>query len=105
MAPSSSVHALPNAPREFGFWLDGHSVSAGDREVNTRISPGHDVDVTQILDVHLRMSTRQSPQQRQPLMTGGGQAFLGRIGLVLLKAAGLIRERMEDIVYWEVLSQ
>lgn len=105
MAPSSSVHALPNAPREFGFWLDGHSVSAGDREVNTRISPGHDVDVTQIprctsQDVDAAVSSAKTAfdDRRWSGLSGADRAA------VLLKAAGLIRERMEDIVYWEVLE-
>ena len=105
MAPSSSVHALPNEPREFGFWLDGHSVSAGDREVNTRISPGHDVDVTRIprctsqdVDAAVASAKTAFDDRRWSGLSGADRAA------VLLKAAGLIRERMEDIVYWEVLE-
>ena len=46
MDKQSQTRSLPEAPRDFGFWVDG-AWHAG-REMFTRTSPGHDVPVTRI---------------------------------------------------------
>ena len=105
MTASSLAHPLPDSPREFGFWLDGHSVGAGAREVNTRKSPAHDIDVTSIprctaQDVDAAVSSAKAAfdDRRWSGLSGGERSA------VLLKTAELIRENMEEIVYWEVLE-
>jgi betaine-aldehyde dehydrogenase len=40
--------SLPAKPRDFGFFVDGKSVPAGEREVFERASPGHGVPVSRI---------------------------------------------------------
>ena len=46
MDQRSTLHSLPQSPREFGFWLDG--AWEGGRPLFERASPGHGVAVTRI---------------------------------------------------------
>jgi len=105
MTSSSTPNTLPKAPREFGFWLNGQSVDAGTRDLNTRISPGHDVAVTRIprctaedVDAAVASAKAAFDDRRWSGLSGADRAA------VLLKTAELIRARMEEIVYWEVVE-
>ena len=42
---------LPDTPRTFGFFLNGKSVPAGDREIMERASPGPGTPVTRVARV------------------------------------------------------
>ena len=92
-------------PREFGFYVDGAFIAAGDREVMTRRSPGHGVPVTKLvtctpddLDMAVASCRRAFQDRRWSGLSGADRAA------VLLKASTLIRERKEEIAYWETLE-
>lgn len=102
---SPAVHSLPKEPREFGFWIDGKMIPKGSREILIRKSPAHDVDVTHIpacsvedVDTAVACAKAAFEDRRWSGLSGGERSA------VLLKAAELIRERIEEIVYWEVLE-
>ena len=97
--------ALPEAPREFGFFMDGDWVPAGNREIFERASPGHGVPVTRIprctqddLNAAVAAARRAFNDRRWSGLSGADRAA------VLLKAAELIRERTEELAYWETLE-
>lgn len=95
----------PSEPRTFGFFVDGRSVPAGDRDVFDRASPGHGVPVTRIPkctadDVNRAVaSARAAFDDRR----WSGQSGADRAA-VLLKTADLMRDRLEEIAYWESLE-
>lgn len=105
MTKIKSVNTLPDTPREFGFWLDGKSVAGGKREMNIRHSPAHDVAVTHTPictseDVDTGVaSARAAFDDRRWSGLGGDER-----ATILLKTAELIRKRMDEIIYWEVLE-
>ncbi|WP_171180151.1 aldehyde dehydrogenase family protein [Ruegeria sp. HKCCD8929] len=105
MDQQSQILTPPSEPRVFGFFMDGQSVAAGDRDVFERSSPGHGVPVTCIprctnedLNTAVACARRAFDDRRWCGLSGADRAA------VLLKAAGLIRERAEEIAYWEVLE-
>jgi len=96
---------LPREPREFGFYVDGRWVAAGGREVFVRNSPGHDVPVSKIpkctrddLDTAVRAARKAFDDRRWSGLNGAARAA------VLLRAGSLIRERAEEIAYFETLE-
>lgn len=97
--------SLPAKPRDFGFFVDGKSVPAGEREVFERSSPGHGVPVSRIpkctpqdLDAAVAAARKAFDDRRWSGLNGADRAA------VLLKAAELIRERQDEIAYWETLE-
>jgi len=105
MDKSSSAMSLPAEPRTFGFFLDGKWVAAGDRDIFERSSPGHGVPVSRI--------PRCSADDLDAAVASSRAAFEGRQwsgvpgadrAAVLLKAANLIRDRSDEIAYWETLE-
>jgi acyl-CoA reductase-like NAD-dependent aldehyde dehydrogenase len=105
MDKSSSQLSLPSAPREFGFYNNGRYVAAGTREIFTRSSPGHGVPVTRIpkctvedLDLAVDSARTAFDDRRWSGLNGQARAA------VLLKAAALIRERSEEIAFFETLE-
>ena len=97
--------ALPASPREMGFFLDGGFVSAGEREVFERNSPAHDIPVSRIpkctqADVDMAVSSARKAFESRIWSGLGGQDRAA----VLLKAAEIIRQRQEEIAYWETLE-
>ncbi|MCV2870345.1 aldehyde dehydrogenase family protein [Defluviimonas sp. WL0002] len=105
MDKRSTRLSLPEAPRNFGFYVDGKSVPAGDRELFERTSPGHGVAVTRIpkctaadLDMAVDAARRAFDDRRWSGLNGQARAA------VLLRAGALIRERAEEIAYWETLE-
>lgn len=95
--------SLPEAPREFGFWLDGKW--EGGRELFERASPGHGVPVTRtakctVADLNSAVAAaRRAFEDRSWAGISGAE----RAG-VLLRAADILRRRREEIAYWEVLE-
>lgn len=96
---------LPSEAREFGFFVDGKSVKAGARQTFDRLSPGHGVAVSRIpkctgddLDAAVSAARRAFDDRRWSGLSGGERSQ------VLLRAGALIRERQEEIAYWETLE-
>lgn len=105
MDKASAILSLPSEPREFGFFLDGKWVEAGDRDVFERASPGHGVPVTRIprcrtddLDAAVASARGAFNDRRWCGLSGADRAA------VLLKTAELIRARTDEIAYWETLE-
>lgn len=103
MDERSSYHSLPEAPREFGFWLDG--AWEGGRELFERASPGHGVPVTRIpkctvddLNAAVAAARRAFENRSWAGLSGADRAG------VLLCAAEILRRRRDEIAYWEVLE-
>ncbi len=105
MDQSAANLGLPAQPREFGFWVKGASVPAGDRPLYERASPGHGVSVSR--------KPRCTPADVDAAVAAARAAFDSRCwsGLsgadraaVLLKTAAGIAERQEEIAYWETLE-
>ncbi len=97
--------SLPDVPRDFGFYVNGAYVAAGAREVFVRNSPGHDVPVTRTpkctsedLDLAVDAARKAFDDRRWSGLNGQARAA------VLLKAGALIRERAEEIAYFETLE-
>ncbi len=105
MDKASRQHSLPETPREFGFFVDGAYVPAGGRETLTRNSPGHGVPVTNLVkctseDLNSAVaSARQAFEDRRWSGLGGADR-----AALLLKTANIMRERVEEIAYWETLE-
>ncbi len=103
MDQTSKISSPPSAPREFGFYVDGKW--RGGREFFERASPGHDVPVTRIpkctvedLNAAVDAARRAFEDRRWAGLSGAAR------GSVLLKAAGILRQRRDEIAYWEVLE-
>lgn len=103
MDQSSTQLALPEAPRTFGFWMDG--AYHGAREMTERVSPAHGVPVTQIpkctladLDAAVAAARRAFDDRSWAGLSGADRAG------VLLRAAQILRRRRDEIAYWEVLE-
>jgi acyl-CoA reductase-like NAD-dependent aldehyde dehydrogenase len=105
MDNSNSILTPPSAPRDFGFFLDGAVVPAGERDVFERSSPGHGVPVSRVprcseadLNAAVTSARKAFDDRRWAGLPGADRAA------VLLKTAELIRARAEEIAYWETLE-
>ena len=96
---------LPETPREFGFFVNGKMIAAGDRPIMERKSPGHDVPVTRVPmctadDLNAAVaSAREAFEDRR----WSGLSGADRAG-VLLRTAALIRSHADELSYWETLE-
>lgn len=95
--------SLPNAPREFGFFVDGAWREG--RQMMTRHSPAHDVAVTLVpecstadLDAAVAAARTAFEDRRWSGLSGGERAG------VLRRAAEILRSRRDELAYWEVLE-
>jgi len=102
---SPAPHTLPASPRQFGHFVNGAVIPAGNRATLTRSSPAHEIPVT--------VMTACSPEDLDAAVTAARQAFEGRCwsGLggaerasILLRTAEILRTRIDEIAYWEVLE-
>ncbi|MEY4696311.1 MAG: hypothetical protein RIT14_739, partial [Pseudomonadota bacterium] len=103
MDQRSTLHSLPQSPREFGFWIDG--AWEGGRPLFERASPGHGVAVTRIpkctvadLDAAVAAARRAFEDRSWAGLSGADRAG------VLLRTAEILRRRRDEIAYWEVLE-
>lgn len=101
----SQFTSLPDQPRVFQNYIDGQQVQAGSGETLLRLSPAHQHPVTVIAksqadDVdHAVAAARAAFEDRR----WSGQSGAARAA-VLLKAAQIIRDRLDEIAYWETLE-
>ena len=98
-----TISGLPETPREFGFWMDGGWQGA--RTLYERISPAHGVPVTRIpvctvddLNAAVAAARRAFEDRSWAGLSGADRAG------VLLRAADILRQRRDEIAYWEVLE-
>ena len=105
MDKASTLLSPPEAPRDFGFYVDGAYVPAGDREILTRLSPGHGVPVTRLpkcthedLDRAVASARAAFADRRWSGLSGADRAA------VLLKTAEILRARADEVAYWETLE-
>jgi betaine-aldehyde dehydrogenase len=96
--------ALPLAPHNFGFYVDGRWRENG-KETFERASPGHGIPVTRtqkctIDDLNLAVAAarRAFDDRRWSGLSGAERAGC------LLRAAFILRERRNEIAYWETLE-
>ncbi|MCV6576635.1 MAG: aldehyde dehydrogenase family protein [Cohaesibacter sp.] len=105
MSKTLGLLPLPDQARDFGFFVDGAFVPAGERQIFERHSPAHDVPVSRIvkctsedLDKAVSAARRAFDDRRWSGLSGAERAS------VLLKAAAGIRERAEELAYFETLE-
>jgi len=105
MDQKAATLALPAEPRTFGFYIDGKFIEAGSRPLFERQSPGHGTVVTRIprctaadLDDAVAAARRAFEDGRWSRIACADRAA------VLLRAAGIIRRRADEIAYWETLE-
>jgi betaine-aldehyde dehydrogenase len=105
MDQTTPTLSLPKEPREFGFFVGGKWIPAGERECFDRSSPAHDVPVSRIV--------KCEPSDLDSAVAAAREAFedgrWSRIAAVersnvLLRVAAIIRERFDEIAYWETLE-
>lgn len=103
MKDSATLLAVPQAPRDFGFWQGGKWVRG--REKAERLSPAHGVPVTltekctiEDLDRTVTVAREAFEDRRWSGLSGAAR------GSVLLRTAELLRRRRDEIAYWEVLE-
>ncbi|MFT9027697.1 aldehyde dehydrogenase family protein [Acetobacter indonesiensis] len=95
--------SAPAKPRDFGFFIDGTWHHG--REMYERFSPSHEQSVTrtacctkQDIDVAVGAARKAFDKGSWAQQSGADRAD------VLLQTASLLRERTEEIAYWEVLE-
>lgn len=105
MDDTPRIPTLPAVPRDVGFHIDGRTVPAGDRALLTRLSPGHDVPVSRTpvctaadVDRAVAAARQAFEDRRWSGLSGADRAAM------LLRTAALVRERAEEIAYWETLE-
>lgn len=105
MEQRNQFTTIPEKPRDLGFFIDGKWQPVEDRGYMPRSSPGYGIDVTNVVlctqsdvDRAVRSARRTFDARNWAGMTGAARAS------VLLKAANIIRERVEELAYWEMLE-
>lgn len=105
MNDAAKIRALPKSVREFGFYIGGEWRVPGDRARSVRHSPGYGVPVTQItlcdaadLDAAVD-AARVAFQSRKWSGASGAER-----ATVMLAIARGIRERLDELAYWETLE-
>ena len=100
----SKTLSLPEAPRANGFFIDGAWHDAHNRPRLDRVSPGHGVAISSVV-----LCTAEDADQAvavarrafEEVWAGTSGAERGRI---LIKAAQGIRDRRDEMAYWETLE-
>jgi len=98
------TQALPLTSRENNFFINGIWIEGGDRERLDRVSPGHGVIVSSVTlcgsaDVDIAVSAA-----RQAFEMVWGETPGAERGSILIKSAQGIRERLDEMAYWETLE-
>ena len=97
--------SLPEQPREFGFHVGGRVVPRGGRDWCVRVSPAHGVEATRVpactaddVDAAVAAARQAFAQRLWSGIPGSERAQ------VLLRAAAGVRDRLEELAYWETLE-
>ena len=105
MDQTSPIAALPEAPRAFGFFVGGEWRDAGVRETFDRASPAHDVLVSRTVRCTREDVDAAVAAARKAFRTRAWSGLSGaERAQVLLKAARLIRERSDELAWFETLE-
>jgi len=101
----SALSGPPLQPRRLGFFIDGKHEQRDDAAFLSRSSPGYGVDVTHVslgtaadVDRAVVAARRVFDKGSWSRMSGADRAR------ILVRAAALIRERAEELAYWETLE-
>ncbi|MDB5621922.1 MAG: Betaine-aldehyde dehydrogenase [Devosia sp.] len=101
----SKLSGPPQQPKRLGLFINGQTVDRDDLDFLPRSSPGYGVDVTHVglgtaedVDTAVAAARRVFEKGSWSRMPGADRAR------VLIRAAELIRERAEELAYWETLE-
>lgn len=105
MDGSPAILSLPAQPRSFGFFVNGVWHEAEGRAISTRISPAHGVAVTTAPRCTVEDVNAAVAAARAAFRAGAWSRATGAFRAeVLLRTAALVRDRSEEIAYWETLE-
>ncbi len=105
MTDSTTVLTPPDSPRVFGFFANGRYQAADGRQTIDRSSPAHDVPVTRITRCTIDDLNETVAAARTAFADGRWSSLTGaERAAVLLKAAAGIRQRAEELAYFETLE-
>ncbi len=98
------TRTLPINIRENDFFINGAWIKRGNRECLKRVSPGHGVVVSSVTlctatDVDSAVSAARQAFEKVWCETPGAER-----GSILIKAARGIRDRLDEMAYWETLE-
>jgi betaine-aldehyde dehydrogenase len=96
--------SLPTSIRQNGYFINGQWFDGTGHERLERVSPGHGVVVSSVAlctarDVDHAVTAARNAFEKVWCETPGAQR-----GRILIKAAQGIRERLDEIAYWETLE-
>ena len=96
--------SLPITIRKNNFFINNVWIERGERERFERVSPGHGVVVSSVIlcgsaDVDLAVSAARQAFENVWVETPGAER-----GRILIKAAQGIRDRLDEMAYWETLE-
>lgn len=101
----SKLSGPPQQPKRLGFFIDGKTEERDDLDFLPRSSPGYGVDVTHValgtaadVDRAVAAARRVFERGSWSRMPGADRAR------ILAKASALIRERAEELAFWETLE-
>lgn len=105
MNQMSKPSGLPQQPKRLGFFIDGKQTGREDLEYLPRSSPGYGVEVSEVALGTAEDVDRAVAAARKLFERGSWSRMPGADrARVLVKAAGLIRARIEELAYWETLE-
>jgi betaine-aldehyde dehydrogenase len=98
------THTLPVRIRENGFFINGTWQNGGDRDRLERVSPGHGAVVSSVAlctvnDLDAAVASARTSFENVWCDTPGAER-----GRILIRAAEGIRDRLEELAYWETLE-
>jgi betaine-aldehyde dehydrogenase len=98
------THTLPLRIRENGFFINGTWQNGGDRDRLERVSPGHGAVVSSVAlctvnDLDAAVASARTSFENVWCDTPGAER-----GRILIRAAEGIRDRLEELAYWETLE-
>lgn len=97
--------SLPPSRRDLGFYIDGALYTAGHRETMDRVAPGYGQVVSRVTLCTAEDVDRAVIAARGAFVRGDWSCRAGRErSAVLNRAAALIRQRREELAYWETME-
>ena len=99
-----SRHTLPETPRRNDFYINGAWRNGNDRPRLDRVSPGHGVPVSSVslcaaADTNEAVTAARRAFEDVWCETPGAER-----GRILIRAAGGIRARLDEMAFWETLE-